>query len=168
MPSGSYSAEELTGLVAFLRNIAEFDAKRVIVGDASGGSQVVEGIGQCLECHRIKGRGGSSGPDLTSIGVVRSASALQQSIIDPAAALLPAMRSLRVVTAMGEQFVARRLNEETHSVHVITKDGRLLSLGRDSLRSYEVLTKPLMPNYATRLIPTQIADVMAYLISLKQ
>jgi putative heme-binding domain-containing protein len=167
MPAGSYQAPELTALVAFLRSIKEFDARTVAIGDQARGRQLVEGKGQCLTCHRIGGRGSLRGPDLSAIGSVRTAAALQQALVDPAAALLPTQRSVRIVTRNGTTMIARRLNEDTHSVQVISAEGQLLSLQKDSLQEYSVLTEPLMPGYRDRLQPAELADIVAYLNSLK-
>lgn len=167
MPSGKFAAPELTALVAFIRSIGDFDAKPVAVGDAQRGRSLVEGKGGCLTCHRIKGKGSAAGPDLGAIGSQRTAFALQQSIVEPARALLPSGRSVRVVTADGKTIVGRRLNEDTHSVQIVSEDGRLLSLAKSDLREFTILTAPRMPSYQQRLDTAEVADIVAYLISLK-
>jgi hypothetical protein len=61
----------------------------------------------------------------------------------------------------------RRLNEDTYSVQLMDTRGRLVSLMKADLREYKVFTTASMPSYKKELEPAELADVMAYLLSLK-
>jgi hypothetical protein len=52
-------------------------------------------------------------------------------------------------------------------VQVIDEQENLLSLDKADLRSLTVETKARMPSYANRLTADELADVIAYLVSLK-
>jgi hypothetical protein len=52
-------------------------------------------------------------------------------------------------------------------VQIIDEQENLLSLAKDELRELTVETRARMPSYADRLAPDELADVIAYLVSLK-
>jgi len=54
-------------------------------GSVEKGAKVFRQAG-CIACHKVNGRGGASGPDLTRIGAVRAEQAwLRRFLKDPAA-----------------------------------------------------------------------------------
>jgi cytochrome c oxidase cbb3-type subunit III len=169
MPPMKLDDEELTAIVAFIRAGMNTHAPALAVkmGDATRGRAIVDGKAGCLKCHRINDRGGRSGPDLSAVGTTRSPSSIHQSLIEPSRAMLPLNRPIRVVTRDGRVITGRRLNEDTYTVQFADEEGRLLSLSKSDLREYQVLTTSPMPSYKDTLTQEEIADVFAYLLSLK-
>ncbi len=167
MPPGAYGASELTGLVAYLRMMGDIDASAVNLGDVSRGQQVFEGTGECASCHRVNGHGSRVAPDLSGVGAIRTAGALERALLDPDGTMLPVNRSIRAVTRDGTVIEGRRLNEDTFTVQLIDERERLLSLEKADLREYTVLETSPMPSYADTLSAQERADVLAYLLSLK-
>jgi cytochrome c oxidase cbb3-type subunit III len=137
-----------------------------MVGDAVYGKMIFEGKGNCTGCHRIKGNGSHFGPDLSEVGA-RNPAQLETSIIDPDAEIAPANRIYRVVQKNGTTTVGRLLNEDTFSVQVIDKTERLLSFQKADLKEYAFETKSPMPSFKDKLSTQELADVVAYLGSLK-
>ena len=84
MPSFALEANDTRALVAFIRSGFDANTTTVAQGDPARGRAIFEGKAACLNCHRVDARGRDSGPDLTEIGRVRSAAAIQRSLIDPA------------------------------------------------------------------------------------
>ena len=70
-------------------------------GDAVRGEALFYGAGACSTCHRVGAKGSRLGPDLTDVGFIRSAEQLQESLVDPAAVVLPEHRFYKVVTRQG-------------------------------------------------------------------
>ncbi len=167
MPPGDYTASELTGLVAYLRTMGDFDPSDVLVGDALSGEAIYRGKGDCASCHRIGGEGSRIAPDLTDIGAVRAAGSLAESLVDPTAAMLPRNRSIRAVGNDGTVHAGRRLNEDTYTVQLIDENERLVSLVKDDLSEYTVITTSPMPSYAETLTEQERANVLAFLLTLK-
>jgi putative heme-binding domain-containing protein len=167
MPSFKFDSAELTGIVAYLRNMNTFDAASVPVGNADRGRALFEGKGGCRTCHQVDGRGAGLAPDLGDIGAIRTAAALQAAILDPSAAMLPINRPVRAVTKNGRTVNGRRLNEDTFTVQLMDDRGALLSLVKDDLREYRVLTQSPMPAYSGKLTSAEVADLVAYLLTLK-
>ena len=167
MPAFKLDASELTMIVAYVRNMRDFDARAVTVGEPGRGQAVFEGAGNCTSCHRVNGRGPRVAPDLSDIGAVRGADALQRSLLDPNAAIQPVNRSVRAVTREGKAITGRRLNEDTYTVQLIDEQERLVSLMKSDLRDYTVIMTSSMPPYKDKLSAQDLADMVAYLLSLK-
>ena len=167
MPPGDYTASELTGLVAYLRTMGDFDPGDVTVGDVTGGEVIYRGKGDCASCHRIGREGSRIAPDLTDVGAVRTAGSLAESLVDPTSAMLPRNRSIRAVGNDGTLYTGRRLNEDTYTVQIIDENERLVSLVKEDLSEFTVITTSPMPSYAETLTDQERADVLAFLLTLK-
>lgn len=167
MAATGYADAELTALVAFLRNITNFDGSGITIGAADAGKSLFEGKGECRSCHRVGPVGPSYAPPLTSIGMTRTAAALRRTLIDPVEGMMPINRPVHAVTANGEVVEGRRLNEDTFTVQLITRDETLISLDKRSLREYQIGNESAMPAYGEIFSEQEIADLLAYLLSLK-
>ena len=167
MQAFKFDPSEITGIVAYLRNMNSFDRGSVKTGDALRGRAIVEGKGDCARCHRVGGQGSRIAPDLSDIGVARSAGSLLRSLTDPTSQMMPINRPVHIVTRDGRVIDGRRLNEDTYTVQLIDDQEKLVSLTKADLREYTILTVSPMPSYRDRLTPDEIADVVAYLLSLK-
>ena len=157
---------EMSGVVAYLRNM-NYEIDIVMVGDVTRGRVLFEGKGNCMGCHRVRGQGPRVAPDLTAIGKIRTPSSLRRSLLDPTGTMQPINRPVRIVTASGDRITGRRLNEDTYTVQLIDDQERLRSFDKADLRELTVLTDSPMPSYEDDLSPEELADLLAYLISLK-
>lgn len=167
MPPFNFDAAELAGIVAYVRNIRDFNSGRVTVGDTKRGEALFKGSANCSGCHRVNGKGPRVAPDLSDVGAIRTADALERTLVDPTAAMLPVNRSVRAVTRDGKVITGRRLNEDTYSVQLIDDQERLVSLEKTDLREYAVIKTSSMPSYKDKLSTQEQADIVAYLLSLK-
>jgi cytochrome c oxidase cbb3-type subunit III len=167
MPPHKFDAAELTGIVAYIRSMGTARPGGVLIGNAGRGRAVFEGKGACLSCHRVRGQGSRSGPDLSEIAGARPVDMLQKSLLDPSGAMLPMNRPVRAVTSDGKVITGRRLNEDTYSVQLIDSGDRLVSLMKTDLREYTVVPVSPMPSYRDRLSSAEISDLLAYLLTLK-
>lgn len=167
MQAFQFDPSEISGIIAFLRNMNAFDRGAVAPGNPDRGRAALETKGDCLRCHRIGAQGSRVAPDLTDIGAVRSAGSLLRSLTDPVSQMMPINRPVRAVTRDGRTINGRRLNEDTYTVQLIDDQERLVSLTKADLREFTVLATSPMPSYKGRLTDAEIADVVAYLLTLK-
>jgi putative heme-binding domain-containing protein len=167
MPANSLEAPDQTAIVAFLRNMDARLGEAASVGNPQRGKTLFEGKGGCLACHRVDGIGSRTGPDLSDIGLVRSAHFLVQKLEDPAALVMPVNRTVRAVTRDGHVITGRRLNEDTWSVQLIDSQQDLVGLMKSDLKEYRLLNETPMPAAGKLLTDAEVADVAGYLLSLK-
>jgi putative heme-binding domain-containing protein len=161
-----FDTAEMAGIVAYLRNM-NYEADAPALGDAARGRAVFEGAGECLRCHRAGGAGPRVSVDLSSIGARRTPSALRRSLLDPTGTMRPIDRPVTLVTADGATVTGRRLNEDTYTVQVIDDAGRLRSFDKTELQRFDLAAESPMPAFGDRLSPEELADLLAYLVSLK-
>lgn len=167
MPAFRLQPRELDALVAFIRAGFDVGGTAVRIGDAARGRTIFEGKGRCADCHRVNGVGPRVWPDLSDIGAIRQPAALQRTLLDPTAAMLPINRPVRIVTHDGRTFRGRRLNEDTHTVQLVDERERLVSLDKSEIREYELATVSPMPSVAGTLTPDELAHLLAYLVTLR-
>jgi putative heme-binding domain-containing protein len=135
-------------------------------GDASRGKALVESNG-CFDCHRIGDRGSRLGPNLSDIGTRRTPDRLQKSMVAPDDEVLFENRFVRVLTKDGATITGRLLNQDAMSVQLMTPKEELKTYLRTNIRESTVVDKGLMPSSQGKLTDQQVADVVAFLSSLK-
>jgi len=167
MPAMALDNSEMAGIIAYLRNMNSLDAATVKAGNPARGRALFEGKGMCTTCHRVGRTGSRVAPNLTDIGALRSAGSLQRSLVDPSSQMMPINRPVRVVTKDGTVITGRRLNEDTYSLQLFDDRERLHSLVKTDIKEYVVSTTSGMPSFTGTLSPDEIADVIAYLLTLK-
>jgi putative heme-binding domain-containing protein len=167
MPPFALDDTDMAGIIAYLRNMNSFDAGTVKAGNVAQGRAVFEGKGSCTKCHRVGRVGSHVGPNLTDIGSVRSAGALQRSLVEPTSQMMPVNRPVRLVTKDGTVINGRRLNEDTYSIQVMDDRERLHSVLKSDLREFTIVKTSPMPSYKGTLTTEELSDLLGYLLSLK-
>ena len=167
MPATSFSTEQAARVVAYLRSVAASKRGGSVAGDVARGKALFDGKGSCTTCHRVGAIGSRVGPDLSGIGLVRRASELEGALVDPDADVQATNRTYRVVARDGTVTTGRLLNLDSFSVQLLDTRERLQSFLKSDLRDHGFAPSP-MPSYRTRLNAQEIADVVTYLVSLKE
>lgn len=162
-----FDPSEITGIIAYIRNMNSFDRGSVKAGDASRGRTVFDSKGACARCHRVGMQGSRVAPDLSDIGAARGPASLMRSLTEPTSQMMPINRPVHIVTRAGNVINGRRLNEDTYTVQVIDDQEKLISLTKSDLREFAILTTSPMPSFKATLTPDELDDVVAYLLSLK-
>jgi putative heme-binding domain-containing protein len=166
MPPNNVSEAQAVKIVAYLRSLAASRRSVATTGDVARGKSIFDGKGACATCHRVDGIGSRLGPDLSRIGQVRRAVELEQSLLDPAAEVLPANRFYHVTTHDGSSVTGRLLNHESFTVQLLDSKEQLRSFNKADLKDYGFSPTP-MPSYRSKLDAQELADVVSYLASLK-
>ena len=154
-------------IAAYVRSLGRTPPER-LSGDAVRGESVYQRAG-CAACHVVSGVGGVGGPELTDVGLKRSASYLRQSMLDPAAAFPSegGYRSFLVVKAVlrtGGEVTGARINEDSYTIQLRDALGKLHSFRKSQLsRLDKDRTTSLMPSYRGRLTDVEIDDIVAWL-----
>jgi hypothetical protein len=100
------------------------------------------------------------------VGRLRSAAELEVSLRAPERVVLPAHRFYRVVPRRGEPVSGRLLNQDAFSVQLLDTDEQLRSFATDTLREHGFID-PGMPSVEGLLSDQEVADLVAYLVSLR-
>lgn len=164
---------ELRALVAFLRSmqtggvIRAEDTREVAIGEAARGEQLFFGSAMCSSCHGVNGGGSPLYQDLRNIGAQRSPASLEQSLLDPTAEVREGQRFYQVTALDGRVTQGLLLNQDRHSIQLLTMDEHLQSFSSDQLSDKGFIPSP-MPAYLDVLSAAEIADLVAYLLTLKE
>ncbi|MGA0805737.1 MAG: c-type cytochrome [Pseudohongiellaceae bacterium] len=173
IPRPQLAYGELRALVAFLRSmqsggaIRAEDTREVAIGDAARGEQLFFGDAMCSSCHGVGGGGSPLYQDLAGIGAQRSPASLEQSILDPMAEVREGQRFFQVTTQAGELTQGKLMNQDRHSVQLLTMDAQLRSFRTEDLSDKGFMPSP-MPANLDVLSAAQVADLVAYLLTLKE
>jgi putative heme-binding domain-containing protein len=180
MPRFELNQGEIRQIARWVRGLGE-GSNEGIVGNAGRGEQVYFNKGRCAECHAIKGRGGVSGPDLTAIGLARSAVYLRNALTDPELNVPGSLSSVspdarisanflqvRLITRHRERIAGLRINEDTFSIQIRDLSGRIRSFYKAELLDlHKDWGKSPMPSYGDVLSNTELNDLVAFLASLR-
>ncbi len=117
----------------------------------------------CYACHAIGYKGGRIGPDLTSIGQIRSERDLLEAILFPSASFARGFESVVVTTTTGEA-VTGVLKSEGDTIVLGLVDGQERRIPRADVADMQPGTISLMPaGFAEQLSRQELADLLAFL-----
>jgi mono/diheme cytochrome c family protein len=88
-------------------------------------------------------------------------------MLDPTRAMLPINRPATIVTTAGATIRGRRTNEDTFSVQLVDDRERLVTVLKKDIKSMALAKESPMPSLAKRLSADEVADLVAYLLSLR-
>jgi putative heme-binding domain-containing protein len=138
-------------------------------GDVRRGRQAFEaGKGNCIVCHRIGATGGQVGPDLSTIGRIRSGHELLDAIAYPSDHIARGYDAYTITMADGRTYVGTVRRETTDTVYVTPLSGPQAALARDQIRTMAPSPVSLMPAGLDALFSrVEMGDLIAYLRSLR-
>jgi putative heme-binding domain-containing protein len=166
MPPSGFKPEQVSQIVAFLRALPSIRSSQTTTGDATRGKALFEGKGDCLRCHRVNGRGGRLGPDLSDVGELRRPAEIEQSLLEPAAAIASQNRIVTIVMRDGRSVRGRVLNQDTQSLQILGSDEKPTSISRATIQKVTE-EKSSMPSVKDSLDAKELADLISYLVTLK-
>jgi len=166
MPQSNRPDHEILQIIAYLRNIGTVaPAETMPAGNLANGQQIF--AKQCQTCHRVAGKGGRLGPDLSRIGAARTHAALVREIRNPHEWIPPAYETVTIVTKNGQKIRGIKKNEDAFSVQVMDTRERI----QGYLKSNTEVTlekNSLMPAFdAKRLPDSDLTDLVGYLGTLR-
>lgn len=169
MPGLWLEEDDIWRILLFVRTFAETasEACEPGAGDPAAGKEVFEAKGSCLACHTVGAAGGRLGPDMTYAGAMYSTEQLRTALLEPAAEIADRYRTVRAVTAEGEQVEGVRMNENGYRIFVMDRSEDIRSFRKRDLKSLEQPDQSLMPAYRGLLSPADLEHLIAYLCSLR-
>jgi putative heme-binding domain-containing protein len=175
----SYPAEVVTASGRLVQQLLDRDrdkdarltalASVLDAGDANRGRQLFAAAkGNCLLCHRIGGAGGEVGPDLSTIGRIRSGQELLAATVYPLDNIARGYETYTITTTDGRSLLGTVQRETTEAVYLTPASGPAMPIARDQIRTMAPSPTSLMPPGLDALFTRQeLGDLIAYLRSLK-
>lgn len=133
-------------------------------GDATKGREIFFGAkAGCSSCHTVGLEGGHVGPDLTSIGAIRSPHDLLEAIVLPSESFVPGHEVYRVETAV-EVYSGVLGKNTADAVILITGPNDEVRIPRKDIKSMGYAPVSLMPEgFDEVLTRAELTDLMAYM-----
>ena len=153
---------EAKQLGAYVRSLGRIEPEK-LTGDAGRGKALYESKG-CASCHIIRGAGTGLGPELTEIGVRRSAAYLREAIVKPGASVPEGFLVVNVM-AGGRNVRGIRVNEDSFSIQIRDAAGKFHSFRKSDARIERQPGATLMPGYP--LQSGELEDLVAFLAGLR-
>jgi putative heme-binding domain-containing protein len=123
---------------------------------------------QCGSCHRIRDRGTSVGPELSTIGKLRSREDLMESLLEPSRRIEPRYAAYVVATADGRSLTGLLVKRDERSVVLRDSKGEDRTLAAKDVEELRPSRVSLMPDgQLADLTAQEAADLIEYLHSLK-
>jgi putative heme-binding domain-containing protein len=159
---------EVWQVAAFVRTLGRVAASETTSGNAARGRELARSRGNCLHCHVIAGEGTSMGPELSEVGLRRSASYLRRTLLDPKTSIPPGYAFVELVATGNQRMSGFRLAEDTYSIQIRELNGRLHSYWKSELSEFRKdNSRTPMPSFKTTLSDGEREDVVAYLLTLR-
>jgi len=122
----------------------------------------------CASCHAIGYLGGHVGPDLTSIGQVRTERDLLESIVYPSASFVRSYEPFIVNTATDETYNGVLKRDAPDEIVLATGPNAEIRIARSAVRDFRPGTVSVMPAGLTEQISKQdLADLLCFLKATK-
>ncbi len=153
---------------AQLKKLRELESLLTAGGDVGNGRNVFFGKrGGCSVCHTIGLEGGHVGPDLTSIGAIRSGHDILEAIVFPNATFVPGHEPRRVTTKSTNQVytgVISDFESTRDAIVLMSGPNDKVRIPRDDIESIKASSVSLMPEgFAAQLTQKELTDLLAYL-----
>jgi putative membrane-bound dehydrogenase-like protein len=126
------------------------------------------GQAACAACHAIGGEGGHIGPDLTTIGAIRSGQDILESIVVPSSTLAQGFEPYVAVTLDGDELWGVLAQQSNEAIVMRDASGTEVRVARTSLRELRRQEVSIMPEgLEAALTEAEFRDLIAFLQSLR-
>ena len=164
MPPTKRPDEQLWQIVAFVRSLTAPAVETAPSGDVKAGETVFWEKAQCGSCHRIRGKGGMLGPDLSNIGAQRSIEKIRQAILDPDADGFRAYTGVTAKLKDGQTIRGVARNRTNYSLQILDEKGNIHMLNTADVREVHFSEHSPMPrDFKQRLSAGEMTNLLAYL-----
>jgi alcohol dehydrogenase (cytochrome c) len=164
MPAFSVSGKDMDALVLFVHSRVTPAEKVPVEGDAKRGEAFFSGEGRCMQCHMVKGCGGTDGPDLTELARHSTLAEIEQSLRAQGTRRLPGFGVVRVRLNDGSTVRGLARNESGADLQIKELGAGFRLLQRSDIAHVEREPQPLMPPLKTSAENTK--DLLAFLSKL--
>ena len=135
-------------------------------GNASRGrAAFFAGRGACVTCHRVEGSGGTIGPDLSKIGLIRQPKDLLEAILFPSSTIVNGFESYEIATHSGEVYSGVIQRESPTVVHVKNAAQQETQVPREQIETLRMSAVSTMPEGLDQtLSDVELLDIVEFLV----
>jgi len=123
---------------------------------------------QCSRCHKIGGKGGEVGPDLSKVAATRDRAYLLESIILPNTQITQGYEGSIVLLKTGAPVIGMVKGEDEKTLSVLGADGKTVTIQKEDIKTRRRQPVSAMPPMGEVLTAREIRDVVEYLSTLKK
>lgn len=170
MPSFSnLPSDDVWRLVTYIRSLSGQTGTQIkVTGDAKAGEQIFFGKGNCTTCHEIDGQGADLATDLSEEGV-RPAGAIKSGVLHQIRRRFgPMPHFADVTTQEGKTVHGLVRNDDAFYIQLEAMDGHWSIFDKKDLKSVTPAGNAWPDDVATRLSPSDVDNVVAYLAAHKK
>ena len=158
--------DEVWKLLAYLRTIAAPAATDQVAGNAQNGEKIFRA--SCAGCHRVNGKGGRLGPDLSRAGIGRARAVLVRRIRGGFEDSLSGYEPVSITTKNGQTIQGVKKNEDLNSVQIMDTRERIQGYLRSDVREVADGKRSAMPVFGPERLPeSDLNDLLAYMATLR-
>jgi putative heme-binding domain-containing protein len=164
-PAPRTSDNDIWRILAYLKTMAT-PVPGTARGSGVAGARVFET--NCLACHRVNGRGGRLGPDLSRIGIARTRTHMARQIRGEVPDFRTGYEPVLLTTPSGQQIQGVKKNEDLFSVQIMDTRERIQGYLREDLKGVTNVKISAMPTFSREtLSDAELDDLLAYLTALQ-
>ncbi len=136
-----------------------------VKGDAGRGAKLFWSQAvNCGKCHRVGDRGTPIGPDLSTVGKLRSTEDLLDSLLSPSRRIEPKYAQFVVHTGDGRSLTGLLVKRDENSVVLRDSEGKEIIVAAENVEELRPLRTSLMPDgQMADLTAQEAADLLEYL-----
>jgi putative heme-binding domain-containing protein len=158
--------DEVWKILAYLRTLAAPAPTDLPRGNAENGERLFRVY--CSNCHRVNGRGGRLGPDLSRVGVSRASDSMERQIRGALEGFQPGFEPVTLTTPTGQQIHGVKKNEDLFSVQIMDTRERIQGYLKEDMREVKDGKQSAMPTFGPeRLSKSDMDDILRYLSTLR-
>jgi putative heme-binding domain-containing protein len=172
----SYGPDSETwAILAYLRTLGAQISAQTSVGNPENGGAVF--ATNCSNCHRVNGRGGHLGPDLSRVGSSRSRALLAHKIRHASTYfyaqheggyVFDAYQPVTLITRDGQRIRAIKKNEDAFSIQIMDTREHVQGYVKANLQEFSNDSTSLMPDFAPdKIRDRDLEDLVSYLAALR-
>jgi putative heme-binding domain-containing protein len=122
----------------------------------------------CAACHRVEGKGGQIGPDLSKLGLFRTPAEILESIVFPSLTIAPEYRTYQIHMRDGRQLTGLITWETPEAVSLRTVQLTEVRISRKDIEDLSPAAVSLMPDGLERTLSRQeLRDLVEFLTQRK-
>ncbi len=134
-------------------------------GDAGRGMSIFREKAEvsCLRCHKIDGKGGEVGPDLTGIGEKKDREYVLRSIVQPNAEIAEGFETLVLALTDGQVVSGIARGEQEGSLRLMTPEGELKLIPEGDIEERARGASAMPEDLIQQLTPRELRDLVEFL-----